>query len=130
MNLFKGTIQTLENSLAYAQAKNNVISTNIANIDTPYYKAKDVQFKDILEERTNGIAARRTHPKHFSFGDNGIKPYYTYTKQNSLYNHNGNNVDVDKEMSDLAKNQIYYQSLVDRLNGKFNSLQTVIKGGR
>lgn len=130
MNLFKGTIQTLENSLAYAQAKNNVISTNIANIDTPYYKAKGVQFKDILEEKTIGIEAKRTHPKHFSFGDNRTKPYYTYTKQNTLYNHNGNNVDVDKEMSDLAKNQIYYQSLIDRLNGKFNSLETVIKGGR
>ncbi len=52
------------------------------------------------------------------------------TKNDLVYNHNKNNVDLDKEMSDLAQNQIYYNALVERLNGKFNSLKTVIKGGK
>ena len=46
-----------------------------------------------------------------------------------MYNHNGNNVDVDHEMAELAKNQLYYQAVVDRLNGKFSSLEKVIRGG-
>lgn len=46
-----------------------------------------------------------------------------------MYSHNGNNVDIDKEMAELAENQIYYNGLVDRINGKFGSLQTVIRGG-
>lgn len=37
---------------------------------------------------------------------------------------------MDKEQADLAANQIYYNALVDRINGKFNTLQNVIKGGR
>ena len=46
------------------------------------------------------------------------------------YSHNGNGVDMDKEQANLATNQIYYNALVDRMNGKLNTLQNVIKGGR
>ena len=131
MNLFSGTIHTLGNSLAYATAKNQTISNNIANIDTPEYKAKDVVFKhmmnDVLERSSK---ATRTHPKHVPFSDDTKhQSFQTIDKTNTMYNHNGNNVDIDSEMAALAKNQIYYQALVDRLNGKFNSLQTVIRGG-
>lgn len=49
---------------------------------------------------------------------------------NTRYNHNGNGVDMDKEMADLATNQIYYNALTERINGKFNTLQSVIKGGK
>ncbi|MCY8282095.1 flagellar basal body rod protein FlgB, partial [Bacillus inaquosorum] len=49
---------------------------------------------------------------------------------NTSYQQNGNNVDVDKEMTELAQNQINYQALVERMNGKFNSLKTVLTGGK
>ncbi|SDQ60837.1 flagellar basal-body rod protein FlgB [Virgibacillus subterraneus] len=132
MELFGGTFQKLENSLNYASAKNRTISNNIANVDTPNYKSKDVAFKNVLNEALNtSFETKRTHPKHISFNNvNTNQSFQTITNRNSMYNHNGNNVDIDKEMSDLAKNQIYYRSLVDRMNGKFSSLQTVIRGGR
>ncbi|TRM12394.1 flagellar basal body rod protein FlgB [Lentibacillus cibarius] len=132
MNLFSGTIQTLEGSLDFASAKNRVISNNIANVDTPGYKTKDVTFKRVFDEELNvSFQAKQTQPCHIPFSqENPQQPFQIVTKQNTTYNHNGNNVDIDKEMTELAKNQIYYQSLVDRLNGKFNNLQTVIKGGR
>jgi len=131
VNLFGGTIHTLGNSLAYATTKNQTISNNIANIDTPDYKAKDVVFKHVMDDvLERSSKATRTHPKHVLFPDD-IKhqPFQTIDKTNTKYNHNGNNVDIDSEMAALAKNQIYYQALVDRLNGKFYSLQTVIRGG-
>ena len=53
-----------------------------------------------------------------------------YDYSNFRYRHDGNGVDMDKEQADLATNQIYYNALVDRLNGKFSTLQNVIKGGR
>ncbi|MBP1949118.1 flagellar basal body rod protein FlgB [Virgibacillus litoralis] len=132
MELFGGTFQKLENSLNYASAKNRTISNNIANVDTPNYKSKDVAFKNVLNEELNtSFETKRTHPKHIPFNNvNSNQSFQTFTDKNSMYNHNGNNVDIDKEMSDLAKNQIYYRSLVDRMNGKFSSLQTVIRGGR
>lgn len=132
MELFGGTFQTLENSLNYASAKNRTISSNIANVDTPSYKSKDVVFKNVLNETLNtSIKTKRTHTEHIPFNNlNSNRTFKTVTNQNTMYSHNGNNVDIDKEMSDLAKNQIYYRSLVDRINGKFSSIQTVIRGGR
>ncbi|MEQ6375319.1 flagellar basal body rod protein FlgB [Bacillaceae bacterium S4-13-58] len=127
MSFFGDTIQNLERSLDYASAKNKVISQNIANIDTPGYKAKSVEFKNVLEST---LDAKRTNPKHIPFQNDNLVPYRIKEQQTTAYNHNGNNVDIDKEMTELAKNQIYYQALVDRINGKFNSLETVLKGGR
>lgn len=130
MNLFNGTIQSLQKSLDYSTTKNRVIANNIANVDTPHYKAKDVSFKKELNKSMNAsFQANRTHMKHFSFSGEDHQAYRISEQTNTLYNHNGNNVDVDKEMADLAKNQIYYQAIVDRLNGKFSSIQTVIRGG-
>lgn len=128
--LFNDTFQTLEHSLDYASAKNRVISNNIANIDTPHYKSKDVAFKNILaREIQEKKPMKKTHPHHFSVHGDNVKPYHMVTRNDTTYTHNGNNVDVDKEMSEMAKNQIYYQGLVDRLNGEFNNLQTVLRGG-
>lgn len=129
MKLFDQTIHILENSLDYSTKRNKAISNNIANVDTPNYKSQDVVFKDVLNSAQSKLEAKRTHPKHLMFSSD-MSPFQTVTKHHTLYNHSGNNVDIDKEMAELAKNQIYYQSLVDRINGKFNSLQTVIKGGR
>lgn len=130
MNLFGNTFNTLERSLNYATTKNNLISENISNKDTPNYKAKEVTFNNLLSnELSKQIEAKRTHADHRPFGNNSDGPFQIKTKNNTTYNHNGNNVDVDKEMAELAKNQIYYQGLVDRMNGKFNKIQTVIRGG-
>ncbi|MBO8155244.1 MAG: flagellar basal body rod protein FlgB [Bacillaceae bacterium] len=132
MSLFGKTIHTLEHYLDYASLKNETISNNIANVDTPNYKAKDVVFKDVFQKavQSPSVEAKRTHPKHIPFSTTTYSPFSVVTKTGTSYNHNGNNVDIDKEMVELAKNQIYYQALVDRLNGKFGSLQTVLKGGR
>lgn len=130
MRLFDYTMNILERSLDYSALKNNVISNNIANVDTPNYKAKKVEFKSVLNEAlTNQLETKRTHPKHIPF-NNHRTPFQIVSNHQTMYNHNGNNVDIDKEMSELAKNQIYYRGLVDRINGKFSTLQTVIRGGR
>jgi flagellar basal-body rod protein FlgB len=130
MGLFSGTIQKLEQSLDYSSAKNRAISTNIANIDTPNYKSKDVVFKNVLNNTLeSSFKPKTTHSKHIPFNQTTFKPYQVVTNDNTTYNNNGNNVDVDVEMAEMAKNQIYYNSLVDRINGKFGSLQTVLRGG-
>ena len=130
MSFFGQSITNVQNGLDYASLKNRTISNNIANVDTANYKAKDVQFKQILDNETNkGFTAKRTDPRHIHFGQQ-VTSFPVTVKQDTQYNHNGNNVDIDKEMSELATNQIYYQALVERINGQFNNLQTVIRGGR
>ncbi|MBS4189224.1 flagellar basal body rod protein FlgB [Bacillus sp. FJAT-49705] len=131
MKLFSNTIDTIEKGLNYSSLKQKVISQNIANEATPGYKAKDVSFKDTLQSAVNqSVGAKRTDERHFDF--KGISPSTSgiINRKNVSYNHNGNSVDIDNEMTDLAGNQIYYNALVERLNGKFSSLQNVIRGGK
>jgi len=130
MSIFSGTISSLENALNYASLKQKVISNNIANSDTPNYKAKSVSFSSILEaEISNTVAAKKTDARHYDFSFASANPE-VYVNKNVSYNHNGNSVDIDHEMSTLAKNQIYYNAVTDRINGKFQSLQNVIRGGK
>jgi flagellar basal-body rod protein FlgB len=129
MKLFSGTINTLENSLKYSTIKQNAIAQNIANVDTANYKAKEV-LKPFQTELKTAMKAQRTDARHFNFSNSQASSGIVVTRPNSQYNHNGNSVDIDKEMSELAENQIYYNALIDRINGKFNSLKTVISGGK
>lgn len=130
MNLFGTTITALERGLDYSTTKSKVISQNIANIDTPNYKAKSVSFKDVLNDvKADTIHAHRTDSRHIEFtGRNVQAGVFNYS--NFRTRHDGNGVDMDKEQANLATNQIYYNAVVDRLNGKFSTLQNVIKGGR
>src|SRR5699024_777944 len=130
VKLFVNTISALENGLQFSETKNRAIAQNIANVDTPNYKAKTVSFKDILEDtKMQQLPAYKTTEKHMDFKQ--INREQAIIDRSSFrFRHDGNGVDMDTEQAELAKNQIYYNAVVDRLNGKFNKLQTVIKGGR
>ncbi|AOV08274.1 flagellar basal body rod protein FlgB [Sporosarcina ureilytica] len=130
MKLFGQTISSLERGLNYSATKGKVIAQNIANVDTPNYKAKRVKFKEFLvDAQMNELRAYKTEHKHMDFPERNVQPG-VFDYSNFRYRHDGNGVDMDKEQANLAENQIYYNALVDRLNGKFNTLQNVIKGGR
>jgi flagellar basal-body rod protein FlgB len=78
----------------------------------------------------SNFTAKRTNLKHLAFGSSVDSSAFQVTKkEGTSYTNSGNNVDIDKEMSELADNQLYYQALADRISGKFNSLSKVIKGG-
>ncbi|MDV6376722.1 flagellar basal body rod protein FlgB [Sporosarcina sp. GW1-11] len=129
MDIYGSTINLLEKGLDYSSAKGKAISQNIANVDTPNYKAKNVDFKQVLSNETSkGLVAYKTDAKHMDFiHSTGSK---TFNSFNVRYRQDRNGVDMDKQQADLAANQIYNSALIERLNGKFNSLQSVIKGGR
>jgi flagellar basal-body rod protein FlgB len=131
MNLFSGTISSLENALDYSSSKQKVIAQNIANVDTPNYKAKSISFKSAFQEALgNTINTYRTDKRHYTFQKYNSAPAMIVNNNQVSYNENGNSVDIDKEMADLAANQIYYNALTERINGKFSTLQNVIRGGK
>ncbi|AWE06669.1 flagellar basal body rod protein FlgB [Lysinibacillus sp. 2017] len=130
MDLFGGTIRRLENGLSFATLKNKTIAQNIANVDTPNYKTKEVSFKDVLNDAKSAtISANRTDARHYDFnieiGSNGV-----YSNENFRSRPNGNAVNMDTEQAKLAENTIYYNALIERMNGKFSTLNAVVKGGR
>jgi flagellar basal-body rod protein FlgB len=134
MKIFPSSIQSLEHALNAATLKQRTIASNIANVDTPHYKSKEVVFQSEFKKalgQQQGLQSYQTQAKHIPFstqvGTNSPQPK-VLTRSNTLFNHNGNNVDMDYEMAEMAKNQLLYSALTERINGKFNSLKTVIDG--
>ncbi|WP_129596914.1 flagellar basal body rod protein FlgB [Anaerophilus nitritogenes] len=129
-----GNINVLKKSLDASWMRDEAISNNIANANTPKYKRNMVQFESILKENlaTSSIQGARTHEKHLFIGKQNIediKPMKT-KDLNSKYRKDGNNVDVDVEMAELAKNTIRFNMVSQRINSNFKKLKMIIKDGR
>ncbi|MBM7705983.1 flagellar basal-body rod protein FlgB [Chryseomicrobium aureum] len=132
MNLFSPIVSQLENGIHTAALKQKTHASNIANVDTPNYKAQKVSFKTNLDQhlQSNQLTAIRTNSQHLSFSNelaNGLKVEINQSTQRQP---NGNNVDIDVEMAEIAKNQLWYNALTERINGKFSSLRSVINDGK
>ncbi|WP_019119112.1 flagellar basal body rod protein FlgB [Brevibacillus massiliensis] len=130
-------LQLLARALDVGMLRQRTIANNIANMDTPQFKSKQVVFEDLLHqelsgEGESGLAAYRTDPRHIAFGSGqaGAVPYpQIVSNPDALVQNNGNDVDVEYEMNQLAKNTIWYNGLVQMTNGYFTKLKTVIDGG-
>ncbi|GGK13819.1 flagellar basal body rod protein FlgB [Caldalkalibacillus thermarum] len=133
MLLFSPTFGLVEKALDASALRHKALASNIANVDTPFYKRRDVSFEAELQRavrRGQTLSAYRTDPRHIPFKHQTLAEPQIVIDRHTTYNHNGNNVDLDVEMAELAKNQIKYHALVDRANGHFKKLKTVINEGR
>ena len=129
MKLFSTSIYSLEKGLHFSAAKHKAISNNISNVDTPNFKRQDVKptFREVYQQQ---LESNKTDTRHIEFSNVTHNIGFKSISTNHTYSHNGNNVDIDREMSELAQNQIYYYTLIDQLSGKFQSIKNVVKGGR
>lgn len=133
MQIFTQSFQNLERVLSATAKNHQAIASNIANVDTPNYKTKRVDFQATLSQaiQQQSLSSYKTNNLHIPFSSesttNGVAMKVNNTTK---FKENGNNVDMDVEMADLAKNQLLYSALTDRINGKFNSLRSVINEGR
>jgi flagellar basal-body rod protein FlgB len=119
-------IRVLEDFIDYCSLRNKVISKNIANIGTQNYKREDVVFKDLLND--NMSLLKTTDPKHF--GQVNFESENTIKVDNSKDMASGvNNVNIDEEMAELAKNTLQFKLASKKLGDYFKILQGVIKGG-
>jgi flagellar basal-body rod protein FlgB len=129
-------IDLFEKVLDALWLRNEVISNNIANVNTPGFKSSSVVFEDILkkelEEKGTGIKGYITHNKHIPIGKKGlmdIRPQVVINKNTALRN-DGNNVDIDNEMAQLTKNTLKYNSIVQLVMKEFSILKNIINEGR
>ncbi|KAB3535889.1 flagellar basal body rod protein FlgB [Alkaliphilus pronyensis] len=131
--MFKG-INLLSNALNASWKRNEVISNNIANANTPNFKRSKVVFEELLSEtlKGKGIRGAKTNKNHFEIGLQPIhqQKHKIETEKNYSTRRDGNNVDIDVEMAELAKNSILHDALTTRINSQFNRLKTVIKEGK
>lgn len=118
-------INVLDKAADASWMRNNVISNNIANVDTPGYKRKDVQFESYLMSALVGDNSLEKRVSDVRL--NAINPSVYTDYVNYSYRLDGNNVDIDTESANLAENQIRYYALVDSMNQEFARLRSVLQ---
>lgn len=130
-------IQMLSSALNASALRNRTILNNVANIDTPRFKSQQVVFeeelKKALQQRTSDFVGKRTHRLHIPIGGVAQSSYplpTVSTNTSTFVQNNGNNVDLEFEMAQLAQNSLWYNALVQQTNGHFSKLREVIKEGR
>ncbi|TYK65574.1 flagellar basal body rod protein FlgB [Colwellia echini] len=108
-----------------------VIASNIANADTPGYKAKGLDFKQALANATNSQQSgmTRTNEKHFDIRTE-LNNTVDYRIPNQADTGDGNTVDVQVERNLYLKNSMEYQASVQFLTGKIQAMKKVISGGQ
>jgi len=120
----------MEQGLRIRAQRQQVLATNIANADTPNYKAKDIDFnqamKSALSNTGNNAGMSVTNSKHIDSSSNVLSQVTERTaKQNSA---DGNTVDMDVEQSQFAENALQYETLVSMINGTFKNINSVMQG--
>lgn len=118
-------INVLNKTADASWQRNTVLTNNIANADTPNYKRKDVEFENYLYEAVNG---NDDLDSAINTLDLDTLNTTTYTdKSNLSYRVDGNNVDINTENVELAKNQLRYYTLMDSMSQEFSRLKSALK---
>lgn len=124
-------IQLLEKFIDYCSVKNKTISRNIANIGTSNYSRQDVSFDEILSENVNNRLIT-DNPKHIPLStmDNTGMDISVVKDGKTEGTSEVNNVNLEKEMSELAKNSLNFKFASKKLGSYYRDIQSAIKGGQ
>ncbi|RTR32598.1 flagellar basal body rod protein FlgB [Shewanella atlantica] len=117
-------------TLGIRSQRAEIISSNIANADTPHYKARDLDFDKAMQAATSrqgGLGMSQTDAKHFDLtalsGQNTA-----YRVPNQPDTGDGNTVDIQQEQSEFMQNALEYQMSLGFLDSKFSGLKKALRG--
>jgi flagellar basal-body rod protein FlgB len=134
-SLFGGSIPTLQKALNLGSLRHKVLTSNIANIDTPNYKAFEVVMEEELKKNGRiapSVELVRTRPEHLTkryHSANKLK-IKTAAPPDLNLRADGNTVDLDKTMGKLAENTILFRAAAQIISKKFIGLKNAIQGGK
>lgn len=121
-----------EYALGVRSQRAEILASNIANADTPGYKAQDLDFKSALaqaqETTQNGTNIAKTNMKHFDISDLGSNSSIRFRQNYQPDTGDGNTVDINTERMAYMENSLEYQTTVEFLNSKINGLRKVLAG--
>ena len=120
-------INVLNRAADAAWQRNEAISNNIANVDTPGYKRQDVAFESVLQQALGNNRYQSMDDKVANVNLSRLRGRAYVDYANYSYRLDGNNVDIENENVMLAENQLKYQGLISSINQEFTNLQTVMK---
>ena len=131
MSIIDRAFSIHDDAMILRSRRTSILAANIANADTPDYKARDMDFSSMLKQAATGQSAKlnmaRTNDSHLSTGSAQIDPDIKY--RNPLHaSLDGNTVDSHVEQAKFSENAVQYQTSLTMLNGKIRGLNLAIKG--
>ncbi|MCO4792452.1 MAG: flagellar basal body rod protein FlgB [Bacteriovoracaceae bacterium] len=135
MKIEDKTLQALATSLNFRQMRQELITSNIANAETPGYKSKRVDFEEALARALDVDESQKLNTddgRHFNVGGGGFNNLQPeiYDDPNGIISEDGNTVDREKEMALMARNKILYDASVQLLNKKLGLMKYAISSER
>ena len=136
VNLFGGTIEILSRSLDYRSRNHEIILNNVANADTPHYRPFALDVETALQQSNPqklSTIMTTTDGKHLP--GSTVQPGGPVVEERSkqedplLFRGDQNGVNIDKEMTELAKNSLLYKASSQFVAAKFKGLKYVLTGG-
>lgn len=135
MDVNDKTLKALATSLNFRQLRQELLTSNVANAETPGYRAKRLDFEDALAraidlDETQTLAI--TNGRHFNVGGGGfnnLRPEI-YEEANGIVSDDGNNVDREQEMAQMAENEVLYNASVELLRKKLGLMKYILQSER
>ncbi len=130
--IFNRTFDVLEKTMDVAYTRHKVLTSNVANAETPGYRAKDVNFEKELQRQLGGVASgvglEVTHANHIAMGKAGSLPVRAVDSPSGSPGLDGNTVNLETEMVRLSENTLRYEISAKLMKKKFQGLMNAIKG--
>ena len=131
MNIEDRTLRSLAAALNFRQMRQEIISSNIANAETPGFKAKRLDFEEALARAIDldkQSSMKANDPKHFNIGGGGFENLEPeiYEDATGIVGDDGNTVDREKEMVRMAENKVMYDAAVQLLNKKMGLMKYAV----
>ena len=128
------SLRVAREALTGLSRRQQAISSNIANIDTPGYQRREVSFEDALKNEISAAASpaalARTDPRHIAAPGMASNLSTSTRSRDVVASRNDNNtVDIDEEMMLLVDTQLRYQALMQSIGTRLNTLRSIIRGG-
>ena len=131
MDVNDKTLKALTTALNFREMRQELISSNVANANTPGFKAKKLDFEEALARALDvdgNMQMNATDGRHYNVGSGGfnnLEPEI-YDNPNGVVSENGNTVDVEAEMAQMAENKLMYDALVQLINKKMGIMKYAI----
>ncbi len=135
MDVNDKTLQAIASALKFREMRQEIISSNIANAETPGYKAKRLGFEEALARALDvdgELTMNVTDKQHHNVGGGGFNNLQpeVYDDPNGIINESGNTVNSEDEMAKMAENKIMYDALVGLMNKKLGLKKYIISSER
>ena len=129
----------VESALNARAIRQDLISSNIANVDTPYYKPKDINFEDALTQKANEEFGNQkpkklelaiTNPEMMQGNSESELEPTIFFRDGHLARNDGNSVDLDVETTELAKNNVMYNALIETFKKDASIFRAVLTSSK